>query len=64
MSLFELIFFQLAVVFSLYAVFFFHTYIGWWSVIPGVVLGTGAFAGCSFLFRKIPEWLRTPYEDN
>lgn len=52
MNIFELFFFLLAILISFLFGRYFFRYIGWWGVLPAVILGFGAVALLLLPFRK------------
>jgi hypothetical protein len=61
MNLIELIFFVAALLLSFVFGKYFYGYIGWWAVIPGLLLGFGIIPLISILVMKIfPKRRRMP----
>jgi ABC-type Fe3+ transport system permease subunit len=54
MTLFELLFFALAVILSFLLGRFFYRFVSWWAILPGIVLGFGIV--WLFLFTVHKTW--------
>jgi hypothetical protein len=53
MNIFELLFFLFGVILSYLFGRFFFRYIGWWGVLPGVILGFGLLIGVTEALVRI-----------
>jgi hypothetical protein len=54
MNIFELLFLVLALVLSYLFGKYFVSHIGWWGVVPGIILGFGLVFAFLFIIEKLP----------